>query len=164
MEAWLGGGLEGRLEDWRNGGLEGWKAGCFPSLHASNPPIVHFWLFLALIITLVGCRRAGQNLTDINISLTLAPNPPQVGQMMVTVTLTDAEAQPISGAKVELEGNMSHAGMAPVIAQAMEVGSGSYAAPLEFGMAGDWFVLVRASLPDGRKLEYQVNVPGVKPN
>jgi hypothetical protein len=103
-------------------------------------------------------------LTDINVSLTLDPNPPQVGQIMVTVTLTDAKAQPISAAKVELEGNMSHAGMAPVIAQATEVGSGSYAAALEFGMAGDWFVLVRASLPDGRKLEHQVNVPGVKGN
>jgi hypothetical protein len=29
-------------------------------------------------------------------------------------------------------------------------------------MAGDWFILVRATLPDGRKLERQVDVPGVQ--
>jgi hypothetical protein len=29
-------------------------------------------------------------------------------------------------------------------------------------MAGDWFILVKATLPDGRKLERQVDVPGVK--
>lgn len=121
-----------------------------------------FLLFLLLMLTLSGCRQAGRDLSDIGVNLTLNPNPPQVGQAMVNVTLSDAGGQPITGAKVELEGNMTHAGMAPVISQAKETGSGGYEAPLEFNMAGDWFILVRATLPDGRKLERQVNVPGVK--
>jgi hypothetical protein len=28
-------------------------------------------------------------------------------------------------------------------------------------MAGDWFVLVRADLPDGRSMEHRVDLPGV---
>lgn len=81
---------------------------------------------------------------------------------MISLTLSEADGQPIIGATVDLEGNMTHAGMAPVISQAQEVGAGQYEAPLDFNMAGDWFILVRAALPDGRKLERQVDVPGVK--
>jgi hypothetical protein len=99
---------------------------------------------------------------DIGVKLVLIPNPPQVGQTTVTVTLSSADGQPLSGATVELEGNMSHAGMVPVIAQASEVEPGSYRSSLAFSMAGDWFILVRATLPDGRQVERQVDVPGVK--
>ncbi|MBI1876760.1 MAG: FixH family protein [Chloroflexi bacterium] len=119
---------------------------------------------LLIILTLVvGCRRAGQDLSDVGVDVVVNPNPPQVGQATVTLTLTDANGQPITGAQIELEGNMTHAGMAPTQAQQpSEVAPGRYEAPLEFSMAGDWFILVKATLPDGRKLERQVDVPGVK--
>lgn len=120
-------------------------------------------MLLVILILLTGCRRAGQNdLADIGVNVTVNPNPPQVGQATVTLTLSEADGQPITGAKVELEGNMTHAGMAPTLTQPNEVSPGRYEAPLEFNMAGDWFILVRATLPDGRKLERQVDVPGVK--
>lgn len=137
----------------------------FPFYPPSTLPILQssiFLLLLLLLLTLPGCRQAGRDLSDIGVNLTLNPNPPQVGQAMVNVILSDAGGQPISGATVELEGNMTHAGMSPVISSTKETGSGRYEAPLEFNMAGDWFILVRATLPDGRKLERQVNVPGVK--
>ena len=122
------------------------------------------WLGLLLVTLLIlaGCRRSGQDLSDVGVSLVVNPNPPQVGEALVTLTLSDSAGQPITGAKVELEGNMSHAGMAPTLAQPTEVAPGRYEAPLEFNMAGDWFILVRATLPDGRKLERQVDVPGVE--
>lgn len=120
-------------------------------------------VLLAILILLAGCRRAGQNdLAGIGVNVTVNPNPPQVGQAAVTVTLSEADGQPITGAEVELEGNMTHAGMAPTLAQPSEVSPGRYEAALDFTMAGDWFILVRATLPDGRKLERQVDVPGVK--
>ena len=121
------------------------------------------WLgLLLLILILTGCRRSGQDLSDVGVSLVVNPNPPQVGEALVTLTLSDSAGQPITGAKVEFEGNMSHAGMAPTLAQPTEVAPGRYEALLEFNMAGDWFILVRATLPDGRKLERQVDVPGVE--
>jgi hypothetical protein len=130
-------------------------------LHPSS-----FILFMGLIVILLlltGCRRAGQNdLSDIGVNVTVNPNPPQVGQAAVTVTLSEADGRPVTGARVELEGNMTHAGMTPTLAQPNEMSPGRYEAPLDFSMAGDWFILVRATLPDGRKLERQVDVPGVK--
>jgi hypothetical protein len=121
------------------------------------------FLFLALLLLLLGgCRRAGGDLPDIQVDLALSPDPPPVGQVRVVVSLSDVAGQPVSEAQVELEGNMTHAGMVPSLAQAAETAPGRYEAPLEFSMAGDWFILVRATLPDGRKLERQVDVPGVK--
>jgi hypothetical protein len=125
------------------------------------------WLWLGLLLLillalLAGCRRSGQDLADVGVDLAVNPNPPQVGKATLTLTLRDSAGQPISGAEVEFEGNMSHAGMAPTFAQPTEVAPGRYEAPLEFNMAGDWFILVRATLPDGRKLERQVDVPGVE--
>jgi hypothetical protein len=96
------------------------------------------------------------------VDVLVSPNPPSVGEATVTVTLGDANGQPISGATVAFEGNMVHAGMTPTFSQPAEVAPGRYQAPLEFNMAGDWFILVKVALPDGRKLERQVNVPGVK--
>jgi hypothetical protein len=95
------------------------------------------------------------------VDLQVTPDPPHIGPATVVVTLNDAQGQPIAGAEMSLEGNMNHAGMVPVLAEASEVSPGRYEATLEFTMGGDWFILVQAALPDGRALEHQVDVPGV---
>ncbi|MCK6629578.1 MAG: FixH family protein [Anaerolineae bacterium] len=125
-------------------------------------PRAAFILLAILLLILAGCRRAGPDSSDVEVEVTVNPNPPAVGQATVTLTFSDAGGQPVSGAQVELEGNMVHAGMAPTFSKPAEVAPGRYEAPLEFNMAGDWFILVKATLPDGRKLERQVDVPGVK--
>jgi hypothetical protein len=95
------------------------------------------------------------------VDLAIEPDPPRIGPAVVTVTLRDADGQPIQGALVTLEGNMNHAGMVPVLANATEVAEGRYQADMEFTMGGDWFILVQAELPDGRSMERKVDVPGV---
>jgi hypothetical protein len=121
------------------------------------------WIWLGLLVALVlaGCRGDGGDLEDVNVDLAVTPDPPHVGPTTVVVILSDDEGQPISGAEMSLEGNMSHAGMIPVLAEASEVVPGRYEAVLEFTMGGDWFILAQARLPDGRSLEHQVDVPGV---
>jgi hypothetical protein len=119
-------------------------------------------LWLLLAVALVSCGGTSGGLPDVRLDLTVEPDPPQVGPATVIVTLQNAEGQPIAGAEVELEGNMSHAGMVPVFATAYEVAPGRYEAALELTMGGDWFILVDAALPDGRTLERKVDVPGVK--
>jgi hypothetical protein len=52
--------------------------------------------------------------------------------------------------------------MKPVFGTAKEVRPGRYEAPLEFTMGGDWFILVNATFPDGRRLERKVDVRGVR--
>ena len=77
--------------------------------------------------------------------------------------LTNAAGIPITGAQVKLEGNMSHAGMAPVFAEAKETDPGRYRCTMELSMAGDWFVLVTATLPDNRIYGRQFEIKGVAP-
>ena len=120
-------------------------------------------LLLTLSTGLAACQRGNRgDITEIELDITISPAPPAVGQAMVTLELTDEDGKPITSANLELEGNMSHAGMVPVFAQAVELGEGRYEAPIQFTMGGDWFILVKANLPDGRKMERQVDVPGVK--
>lgn len=120
-------------------------------------------IFSITLLLMTGCRR-GQtsDISSIGLDLTVSPDPPTTGPTAVVIQLTDETGQPLAGATVELEGNMSHAGMAPVFSQAKEVEPGRYEAPLAFTMGGDWFILVKATLPDGRRLERQVDVPGVE--
>ena len=59
---------------------------------------------------------------------------------------------------------MAHPGMAPVFADAIETSPGSYRAPLNFTMGGDWVVLLHITLSDGRKVERQMDVKGVESN
>ncbi len=120
------------------------------------------WLLVLWILALAGCRGQGVEQPDIAVTLAVTPEPPKVGPATLVVTLAGADGQPVTGATVKLEGNMSHAGMQPVFADATEVAPGRYEAPLEFTMGGDWFVLVRAILPDGRALEHKVDLPGVE--
>jgi hypothetical protein len=120
------------------------------------------WLLGALLLlALAACGRGSNDLPDVAVELVVSPEPPQIGPATITVTLHDAGGEPIHGAEVELEGNMSHAGMTPVFADASEVTPGRYQADLEFTMGGDWFILVRATLPGGRSLERTIDVPGV---
>lgn len=118
-------------------------------------------LGLLFLLSLAGCGRGDKDLPDVAMEMAVSPEPPQLGPAAITVTLHDAGGDPISGARVALEGNMSHAGMVPVFADAVEVAPGRYQADMEFTMGGDWFILVRADLPDGRSMERKIDVPGV---
>jgi hypothetical protein len=118
-------------------------------------------LGLLLLLVLAACGRGGKDLPDVAVDLIIEPEPPQLGPAAITVTLHNVKGEPLSGAVVELEGNMNHAGMVPVFADAVEIAPGRYRADLEFTMGGDWFILVRADLPDGRSMERKIDVPGV---
>lgn len=92
------------------------------------------------------------------------PQPVTVGPAAVTIKLSDAEGNPLPGAGVTVEGDMSHPGMSPVFAEAKELPGGRYQARLDFGMAGDWVVILHIKLSNGQTLERQVDVKGVRSN
>ena len=98
------------------------------------------------------------------LSTTISPEPARVGPASITLKLADAAGKPVTGAKIAMEADMSHAGMSPVFAEAKEGEPGRYQAHLEFPMAGDWVVLLHITLPGGKKLERQIDVKGVRPN
>jgi hypothetical protein len=101
----------------------------------------------------------------ITVSWTLDPAPPVAGTpIVVRVTLRDRNQKPVTGARLRLEGLMSHPGMAPVTAALVEKGVGTYEAPLQFTMAGDWIVLVTGELAGGGQLKKQIEIAGVRPS
>ena len=91
------------------------------------------------------------------------PQPPRVGHVVISLRVTSASRKPVVGARVRLEGNMSHAGMSPVFADTLEVVPGEYRANMELSMAGDWTVLVHVTFQDGTKLKHQFEIKGVAP-
>lgn len=96
------------------------------------------------------------------MSVQVSPQKPSVGAATVTVKLTDADGRPIRGADVRVEGDMSHAGMVPVVVEAVPAGDGVYkTGNFKFTMGGDWILIVTAKLPDGTELKKQVKVSGV---
>lgn len=118
------------------------------------------WLLLAGAAALAACAPSRELATDVVAELEFDPAP-FVGEVQLCVRLTDSQGQPISGAAIELEGNMNHAGMVPVFVDPNEVAQGEYASDFEFTMGGDWLMTIRGTLPDGRELVHTLEVPGV---
>lgn len=117
-------------------------------------------LAFSLSLSLAGCQRASRQdnasqSSGIAMTFTVDPDPALVGLTQAVVTLTDAAGQPISGATVALKGDMSHAGMQPVLASAVEDAPGTYRGEFAWTMSGDWIVTVTATLPDGAVAEQQ---------
>ena len=82
---------------------------------------------------------------------------------MITLWPTDGSGKPVVGARIFLEGHMSHAGMAAVGIKTSELESGRYVGIMELSMAGDWTVIVRVVVPDRGEVERQFEIKGVLP-
>lgn len=119
-------------------------------------------LALACILGTVACRKP-EGAGSLALALRVTPAPPSVGTASVEVTVTDAAGAPVSGGTLRLEGNMSHPGMRPSLGECRESAPGQYRGPLELTMAGDWFIEVDASFPDGRRARRTFDLPGVRP-
>ena len=117
-------------------------------------------MFSGIAWTVACSRSAAKSPTSIT-DKKISPNPAHVGPVTVGFHLSDA-AKPVSGAQVSLEGDMTHPGMAPVFGVAHEVAPGQYQGNLTLNMPGDWVLLLHVTLPDGRKLEDQIDVRGVQ--
>ena len=128
--------------------------------------VVRGFLGIAACLALGGCQPAAApaaSAPNVSLDWKIAPDPPAAGPVRFSLILTDkATGQPLPGAAVRLEGNMSHPGMQPVFGAAHEVSPGVYEAPLELTMGGDWFFLVDARFPNGATLHRQVDLPGVR--
>ena len=112
----------------------------------------------------MGCRKTPEPGGKVTIELVELPKTYRVGNETISLKMSDALGHGVSGAHLSLEGNMSHAGMAPIFGKAIETSPGSYSGNLEFSMAGDWVISVNARLSDGRQVEQQFEIKGVLPN
>jgi hypothetical protein len=110
------------------------------------------------------CDRGVASADDVSVEWKMTPRLPIVGTAAIgEMTLRDHARRPVRGARLQIEGHMSHPGMAPVIAAAAERGDGVYEVRLQFTMSGDWILLVTGSLPDGRRLNHRIDTTHARP-
>lgn len=106
---------------------------------------------------LPACARVSQGQetdADVNMELTVDPSPATIGEATLYFELRDAQDQPIEGASFSAKGDMSHAGMMPVIGDSEEIGDGTYSVPFGWTMGGDWILTVAGELPDGQSFSH----------
>lgn len=74
--------------------------------------------------------------------------------------LSDAAGAPIDDARLSLRGDMTHAGMIPMLAESDGGVDGLYHVPVKWSMAGEWVLTVEAVLPDDSRAvqEYDLSV------
>lgn len=70
--------------------------------------------------------------------------------------------RPVVGASIHIQGDMTHAGMSPAIADATEVAPGLYSGQLNLSMAGDWVVISHITLRSGETMVDQFDLRGVQ--
>ncbi len=116
------------------------------------------------LVWLSSCAPEVNGSDGLSVVFHLDPDVPRVGPTTLEVRLYDGAGQPVRGGTLVVEGNMSHAGMRPSFADLVESAEqpGLYRGELEFTMGGDWFLLLEARWPDGRLVERQLDVPGVR--
>ena len=123
---------------------------------------------LLLTILLSGCGRASQSGSEDNgmiMTLAVDPNPPLFGRpCLMTITITDKGGEPVEGVTLRVKGDMTHAGMVPVIVETENGSGGVYSIPFEWTLGGDWIVTVVATPVEGepfqRQFELTVEIPG----
>ena len=118
---------------------------------------------LACSLTLA-CGGPPEPGSDLSIAWSIEPAPPAASAPgVVRVTVRDARQQVVRGARLQLEGQMSHPGMAPVLATLTEQPDGTYQAPFQFTMAGDWVLVLTGEVAGVGRITRQLEVAGVRP-
>jgi len=119
-------------------------------------------LLIIILLFLAGCRQSqqegGSGTAELSIELVEPTAPTLSGSTEMTVRVSDGEGTAVNNAALSIKGDMTHAGMMPVLADVDGGNNGLYTVPFAWTMTGDWIVTVRATLPDGTWSEQQFDL------
>jgi hypothetical protein len=102
--------------------------------------------FLGLSTACDRVDRQGGGAANIELMGPLVP--PPVGEGRILLRVTDRAGAPIDNARLTVRGDMTHAGMIPIVGTADRGEDGLYMIPVEWTMAGDWIITAEATLSD----------------
>jgi periplasmic copper chaperone A len=127
-------------------------------------------VLILLTFVFVACQRPGSSPEVDNSGLQIALQP-MLPEETLVVILTHEDGAPVTDATVALEGNMNHAGMIPVLAEAVTddadgSADGHYQLPFTFTMLGDWIITVNVTQAGGssfsRNLDVRASAEGIE--
>jgi hypothetical protein len=121
-----------------------------------------FVVLLLASLPWAGCSRSARATPAVAFACDSDPKPPRVGPNTFTVVLSGKNHQRLAGARVSLEGDMSHPGMSPVFGEAQEITPGQYRGTLDLNMLGDWTVVFHITLANGQSFDRQVQIPHIR--
>jgi hypothetical protein len=91
-------------------------------------------------------------------------SPERIGLNTVTCKLSGEAQKPVSGARISLEADMTHAGMSPTFGEAKETSPGTYFGVIDLNMRGDWVVMVHVVMADSARLDQEIHVRNLGAN
>ncbi len=119
-------------------------------------------ILLLCLGVLAGCRQESTPAAeaDLTILLEIEPAESSVGEAELLVSVTDADGNAVSPQRVDVRGDMSHAGMVPVLRDDVQGADGEYRVSFEWTMAGDWSVMVTLTFADESSVSktFELNV------
>ena len=118
----------------------------------SRSRLLSFILLLALTLPACARRETVDQAPELTVVMAIVPSPPQPGSAILIIQIMQENGINPGDFTLDVRGDMSHAGMKPVIVEAVPGEAGAYSIPFEFSMAGDWLITLSAVLPDGRSL------------
>lgn len=133
-----------------------------PPRHRRAGKVLALMLALGLALATAACGRdvrSGDR--SLQVRVTVDPPAPLVGTAEVRVEVADADWAPRNGARVVITGIREAVTLA--VDTAWGEGAGRYTAPaFRFEVTGDWVLVTRVELPDGRwqEVERKVTVGG----
>lgn len=106
--------------------------------------------FLAIILLVVAACRQQQPVAPADIELELTASDMLVGKTTLLLKVRDSDGSVVTNpGTLSVRGDMNHAGMVPVFAEADEATDGVFSLPFEWTMAGSWIVEASLKLPSG---------------
>lgn len=123
-------------------------------------------LLLLILFLLITCLSAcgGRNSTQTTSSaynIGLEVGSLEVGKTTLFITIHDAEDNLINDAIVSIKGDMTHAGMQPVLGETSTATNGIYSIPYEWTMAGDWIITIDVTFADGTHTSQRFDFNGI---
>lgn len=120
-------------------------------------PVLGALLGVVILLLPSACRRVDRVVDTLRVEWTLTPTAPVVnGDSAVEIVLHHPDGAAVLDAALDLEGHMTHPGMAPVIAPLVAAGDGRYRVDVAFTMSGDWVLFVSGRLDDGRVVRQRI--------
>lgn len=118
-----------------------------------------FLIALSLFLTACGGTQPNEESSDterVTINLTTRPDPAEVGEVELRLTVLDSKGQPINGADVDVVADHTDMSGMTLGGKATDQGNGVYAITANLSMAGNWEISVQV-----RKdaLDYKQEIP-----